>query len=60
MRKTRLLTVEVKREELNILDALSLIDGIVSSFKYIRNNIQEMNSQVDACIEFAKNFALDS
>ena len=54
MKKTKILTVAMQKPELNILDALSLIDATVLSLERIRNCKSEMNNQVDASVQFAK------
>ena len=59
MKMTKILTVQMQRPELNILDALSLIDATVKSLERIRNSESEMNSQVQASVQFAKSFGLD-
>ena len=46
MKMTKILTVEMQKSELNILDALSLTDGTVTSLERIRNSESEMNNQV--------------
>ena len=59
MKMTKILTVQMQKPELNILDALSLIDGTVKSLERIRNSESEMNDQVRASVQFAKSFGLD-
>ena len=59
MKMTKILTVQMQKPELNILDALSLIDATVKSLERIRNSESEMNSQVQASVQFAKSFGPD-
>ena len=59
MKMTKILTVQMQKPELNILDALSLIDATVKSLERIRNSESEMNSQVQASAQFTKSFGLD-
>ena len=54
MRKTKILTVQMQKPELNILDGLQLIDETVRSLERIRNTESELNDQIDASVEFAK------
>ncbi|XP_046843246.1 uncharacterized protein LOC124437305 isoform X2 [Xenia sp. Carnegie-2017] len=54
MRKTKILTVQMQKPELNILDGLQLIDETVRSLERIRHNESELNDQIDASVEFAK------
>ena len=60
MKMTKILTVQMQKPELNILDALSLMDATVKSLERIRNSESEMNSQVQASVQFAKSFGLDA
>ena len=60
MKMTKILTVEMQKSELNILGALSLIDGTtVTSLERIRSSESKMSNQVQASVEFAKSFGLD-
>ena len=54
MRMTKILTVQMQKPELNILDGLTLIDQTVTSLERIRNTESELNDQIDASVEFAK------
>ena len=53
-KKTKVLTVAMPKPELNILNALSLIDETVTSLERIRNSESEMCNQVYASVQFAK------
>ena len=59
MKMTKILTVEMQKSELKILDALSLIDGAVTSLERIRNSESEMNNQVQTSVQFAKSLSRD-
>ena len=59
MKMTKILTVEMQKSELNILNALSMIDSTVTSLERIRNSESEINNQVQASVQFAKSFGLD-
>ena len=59
MKMTKILTMEMQKEELNILDALISIEGTVASLERIRRNESEMNNQVKASVKFAKSFDRD-
>ncbi|CAB4008072.1 zinc finger MYM-type 1-like [Paramuricea clavata] len=59
MRKTQILTTEMQKPEFNILDALTLIDGTVTSLERIRSSEVEMNDQIQSSVEFAKSFGLN-
>ena len=50
---------EVGKPELNILDALTLIDGTFTSLERIRSSEVEMNDQIQSSAEFAKSFGLN-
>ena len=54
MKMTKILTIQMQKPELNILDALALIKQTVTSLERIRSTESELNGQVDASIEFAK------
>lgn len=41
MRKTKILTKQLQEEELNILDALKLIDATVENLREIRSESEE-------------------
>lgn len=58
MTKTQILTTEMQKPELNILDALTLIDATVTSLEKIRNSEDEMNNQIQSSVEFAKSLGL--
>ena len=59
MKKTNVLTVAMQKCELNILDALSLIDATVTFLKRIRKSESEINNQVDTSVqlEFSQFFS---
>ena len=59
MKITKILTIQMQKEELNILDALMAIEETVASLETIRRNESEMNNQVKASVEFAKSFDQD-
>lgn len=59
MKMTKVLTIEMQKEELNILDALTSIDGTASSLEMRRINELEMNNQVKASVSFTKSFDCD-
>lgn len=59
MKMTKVLTIEMQKEELNILDALTSIDGTASSLEMRRINELEMNNQVKASVSFTKPFDCD-
>ena len=54
MRKTKILTVQVRNPELNILDGLALIDNTVTSLERIRSTESELNDQIDVSVKFAE------
>ena len=54
LKMTKILTVQMLKPELNILDALTLINQTVTSLERIRNTEFELNNQIDASVEFAK------
>lgn len=56
MKMTKVLTIQMQKSDLNILDALTLIKQTVTLLERIRNTESELNSQIDASIEFAKTF----
>lgn len=43
MRKTNILTVQMQKPDLNILDGLALIDQTVTSLERIRSSESELN-----------------
>ena len=47
MRMTKILTVQMQKPELNILDGLTLIDQTVTSLERIRNTESELNDQIN-------------
>ena len=55
MRMTKILTGQMQKPELNILDGLTLIDQTVTLLERIRNTESELNDQINASVEFAKN-----
>ncbi|CAB3986957.1 zinc finger MYM-type 1-like [Paramuricea clavata] len=59
MEITKILTIQMQTEKLNILDALMAIEETVASLETIRRNESEMNNQVKASVEFAKSFDQD-
>jgi hypothetical protein len=59
MKITKILTIQMQKEELNILDALMAIEETVASLGTIRRNESETNNQVKASVEFAKSFDQD-
>ena len=59
MKITKTLSMERQKTELNILDALTLIEQTVTSLERIRASESEMNSQIDASAQFAKTRGLD-
>ncbi|CAB4023989.1 Hypothetical predicted protein [Paramuricea clavata] len=59
MKITKMLTIQMQKEELNILDALMAIEETVASLETIRRNELEVNNQVKASVEFAKSFDQD-
>ena len=54
MTKTKVLTKQLQEEELNILDALKLIDATVENLAEIRKDETAMNAQLDAMVAFAE------
>ena len=54
MKMTKILTVQMQKPELNILDALTLINQTVTSLERIRSTESELDDQIDASVEFAK------
>ena len=54
MRMTKILTVQMQKPELNILDGLTMIDQTVTSLERIRNTESELNDQINASVEFAE------
>ena len=58
MKKSQILTTEMQKPELNILDALTLIDGMATSLERARNSKDEMNNQIQGSVEFAKSLDL--
>ena len=54
---TKILTVQMQKPELNILDALTLINQTVTSLERIRSTESELDDQIDASVEFAKTLA---
>ena len=59
MKITKILTMEMQKTELNILDAITLIEQTITSLERIRASESEMNSQIDASVQFAKTHGLD-
>ncbi|XP_028414896.1 52 kDa repressor of the inhibitor of the protein kinase-like [Dendronephthya gigantea] len=59
MKKTKILTMEMQKEALNILDALILVEGTIISLKAIRESESEMDEQIEASIQFSKRFGTD-
>ena len=59
MKITKILTMEMQKTELNILDAITLIEQTVTSLERIRASESEMNSQIEASVQFAKTHGLD-
>ena len=59
MKITKILTMEMQKTELNILDAITLIEQTVTSLERIRASESEMNSQIDASVQFAKTLGLN-
>ena len=51
--------MEMQKTELNILDAFTLIEQTVTSLERIRASESEMNSQMDASVQFARTHGLD-
>lgn len=51
--------MEMQKEELNILDALILVEETVNSLKSIRECESEMDDQIEASIQFSKRFGTD-
>ena len=60
MKKTKLLTKQLQEEELNILDALLLIDATVENLKKIRSEDRAMDAELDAIAEFGNKMGIDS
>ena len=59
MKMTKILAIEIQKTELNILDALVLIEGTVASLERIRGCESEMNNQINTSVHLAKSFDLD-
>ena len=55
MKKTKLLTLEMQKEELNILDALTLVEETVKILESMRECTYDIDNEVCACIQFCKN-----
>ena len=59
MKIRKILTMEMQKTELNIFDALTLVEQTVTSLERIRASESEMNSQIDVSVQFAKTHGLD-
>ena len=60
MKKTKVLTKQLQEEELNILDALLLIDATMENLKNVRGEDRAMDTELDAIVEFGNNMGIDS
>ena len=60
MKKTKILTMQLQAEELNILDAMKLIEATVENLKKIRIDNKAMDAELDAINECAKQHGIDS
>ncbi|XP_065051305.1 uncharacterized protein LOC135680981 [Rhopilema esculentum] len=60
MKKTKILTMQLQAEELNILDAMKLIEATVENLKKIRIDNKAMDEELDALNECAKQHGIDS
>ena len=59
MPETKVLTKQLQEDELNILDALKLLDATVENVKEIRNDETAMNAQLNAMVAFAERQEID-
>ncbi len=60
MKKTKILTMQLQEEELNILDALKLIEATVTNLEEIRGNDDAMDAELDAINQYANTIGIDS
>ena len=60
MLKTKLLTDELQKTELNILNAKVVLEATVSSLESIRNSNDDMTNQIRAALAVCENFDIDA
>ncbi|XP_028410508.1 uncharacterized protein LOC114533208 [Dendronephthya gigantea] len=60
MKKTKVITKQLQEEELNILDALLLIDSTVENMKKMRSEDRAIDAELDAIVEFGNKMGIDS
>ncbi|XP_046859020.1 zinc finger MYM-type protein 1-like [Xenia sp. Carnegie-2017] len=59
MTKTKILTKQLQQEELNIVDALNLIDATVKNLRQIRSDENGLDSEIEAMVAFGTKVGID-
>ena len=59
MHRVHQMTLALQSEELNIIDAVTIIESTVELIKRIRENEDEMNGEIDAAIVFLKKLGVE-
>ena len=60
MRKTKILTMELQKESLNVLYALVLVEETIHSLRRIRENECEIDAQIEASIQFSSRYGTEA
>ena len=60
MTKTKILTKQLQEEELNIVQALAIIDATVENLKFIRNDEKGLNAEIESMVAFGSKVEIDA
>ena len=60
MTKTKILTKQLQEEELNIVDALTIIDATVENLKFKRNDEKGLNAEIESMVAFGSKVEIDA
>ena len=60
MTKTKILTKQLQEEELNIVEALTIIDATVENLKFMRNDEKGLNAEIESMVAFGSKVEIDA
>ena len=59
MCKTKRMTEILQKEDLNIIDAISIMESTIKSLERVNNDVDAMNSEIQAAVAFAEHLGVN-
>ncbi len=60
MYKTKRMTEILQKEDLNIIDAITIMESTIKSLENVNNDIDTMNAEIQAAVIFAEHLGVDA